>query len=243
MGRILVTPRDILGNKLRLHGPAARHILQVLRKKPGDIVEVTDGEGRHYAVRLESSLKNELTGEIVSVHGEPEDPRAKPRLFQAIPKSQRMDWIIEKAVELGAGAIHPLWTQRSVVVPHSHEWGGKLERWRRIAGEALGQSQGSVLCPVHAPCSLEDSLSQIQPSELTLVAWEEETAHPLKEALRERTNQPLNIFIGPEGGLAPEEIARLRGRGAQTVSLGKRVLRVETAAVMFLSSILYESLL
>ena len=247
MGRILVNPRDIQGRRLHLEGPAARHILQVMRKKAGDLIEITDGEGRNYEVRLEKGGKNSLEGALLKVESAPVHAPG-PHLYQAIPKAQRMDWIIEKAVELGAGSIHPLWTKHSVVVPKSKEFTAKLERWRRIAGEALAQSEGSVLCPVHAPCSLEEALSQIQPEGLTIACWESETKNSLKEVLRReeisiRAGRTLNIFIGPEGGFAEEEVKLFWARGIPTVTLGRKVLRSDTAPIMVLSAILYESFL
>lgn len=239
MGRILIDPQNIRGLKLRLEGAPAHHILRVLRKKPGDIFEITDGQGRDYEVRLENGAENTLVGAIVREGKEPSHRAQGPSVFQAIPKSQRMDWIIEKAVELGAGTIQPLWTKRSVVIPRSKDMTAKLGRWRRIAGEALAQSGGTRLCAVHAPCSLNEAALQINPSHLTLVAWEKEKSTTLKEVL-DRRGIPINIFVGPEGGFAPEEIELLKARGAQTVSLGARTLRSETAPIMILSAILYE---
>jgi 16S rRNA (uracil1498-N3)-methyltransferase len=259
VSRILVDPQNIRGRKLHLNGPPARHVLQVLRKKAGDLLEITDGQGRNYAIRLESAVKNALVGAILQEENKP-PAYSGPCLFQAIPKSQRMDWVIEKAVELGAGAIWPLWTKRSVVIPRTRDVTAKLDRWRRIAGEALAQSGGTRLCEIHTPCALGEAAFQINPSHLTLVAWEKEKSKTLKDVLRnfrhsrEGGNPGLdshsrgndvhvNIFIGPEGGFAPEEIELLKKRGGQTVSLGLRTLRSETAPLMILSAILYESLL
>jgi 16S rRNA (uracil1498-N3)-methyltransferase len=247
MGRILVNPRDIQGRKLHLKGASAHHVVHVMRKKPGDLIEATDGEGRNYEVRLEKTAKNNLEGILLKAESAPAHA-AGPRLYQAIPKSQRMDWVIEKAVELGAGSIHPLWTKHSVVIPKSKDFNAKLERWRRIAGEALAQSEGSVLCPVHAPCSLEEALSEIKTDDLNLACWESETKTTLKEVLRReeisiKAGRALNLFIGPEGGFAEEEIRMFRARGIPTVTLGRKVLRSDTAPLMVLSAILYESFL
>ena len=243
MGRIFVSASDIQGKRLRLEGPPARHILQVMRKKPGDVIEVTDGQGRDYTVRIADISDGVLKG-TVETSKEQARSNLDVHLYQAIPKASRMDYVIEKSVELGVRSIHPLITKRTIVKTEGSS--DKLERWRRLSAQAVAQCGSAFDCPVHEPVTLETASQNFIPEkDLTIVAWEEEKKTSLKSTL---SGQPLagrriNLVIGPEGGLEASEVKMLSARGARVVSLGPQVLRTDTAPLMLLSALLYESFL
>ena len=250
MHRFLIKPEDVNKDSLILTGDDAKHMLQVLRFKPGDVFLAFDTTGLEYEAEVVSTGKSSVTGKIIKVWQPGTEPEKDVFLFQGIPKADKMDWIIQKSVELGVREIIPMVTQYSVIRLHDRGLDGKLERWNRIAREACKQS-GRVRVPeVKTPMSYPDAVKlwsdrvKEETDALTVYCYENEGKKCLKDLLicyNISNIRTSGIFIGPEGGFSVEEVQLAQEHRFNPVSLGKRILRTETAAIAVLSVIMYET--
>lgn len=229
---------NLSGTTATISGDDAHHIARVLRMKPGESLSLCDGAGGEYDAVI-TSISSEA---VVCALGERristvESP-VNITLFQCLPKTGKMETIVQKCTELGVFAVVPVVSARCVVIPNK-DFEKKRERYNRVALEAAKQSRRAVVPQVQPLVSLK----QIDPGSFDrfLVAYEDEGARSLKVALREAGSlSSIALLIGPEGGLEPDEINRLAASGAISVSLGKRILRTETAGMAMLAQILYE---
>ena len=228
---------SIEGNTAVITGEDVLHIRKVLRLGPGDRIMVCDGKGTEYtadiagvgADRVECLLSDARPCVTESEH--------RVTLLQAVPKSGKMETIIQKCVELGVYEIQPVLTARCVPLP-TRDYEKKRVRYQRIALEAAKQSRRGIVPEVLPLIPLE----QIDVSRFDdlIVAYELERGASLKSVLRQGVGMRIGILIGPEGGLEESEVGRLSELGCRTVSLGTRILRTETAGMAVLSQILYE---
>lgn len=217
---------------LELTGPAFHHLAVVLRVKEGDAIEVFDGHGQAFDAKVATVKEGALTLQLGPARAMPEPRRVI--IVQGLPKADKLELVLQKGTELGASAFLPAAARRSIVKLEGKEE-KKLERWRRIVEEAARQCGRSDVPEVLPPRSL-DALSL--PDTAVLVLDEAEKALPLSRALETlAADQPIALVIGPEGGLDRAEVAALVARGAQAVTLGKNVLRTETAALAALAVI------
>lgn len=221
---------------LALTGDEARHCTQVTRHSVGDEVVIFDGAGRKARARIEKAAKDRVELLTLSESLTPA-PDAPLTLLQGIVKGDTMEWIIEKAVELGVQRIVPVLTQRSVVRLNASEAAKKREKWQRVALEACKQCGQVWLPEIAVPCALGLAIQQTAEAELKLIASLEPDADTLKREHRTRTA----IAIGPEGDFTPDEYAQLKAAGWQPWSLGSLTLRSETAAICALSILGYQS--
>lgn len=210
-----------------------RHAAEVLRLGVGDGVSVFDGEGRVALARLSCVSKKRVEAEVVSEEFEA-PPAGRTTLVQAIPKGKLFDWILEKATELGAARIVPLLTERTVVQLDGAERGRKREKWQRAVVEACKQCGQNWLPVVEEPVSLPVFLQKPSASD-ACVASLHPGALPVREAFSGPVAGDISVFVGPEGDFSPQEMGRIVGWGARPISLGRIVLRVETAAMYCLS--------
>ena len=222
---IVLTPED------------ARHALTVLRLKPGHHIEAVLNHSRMEAV-IEQTDKQEVIARRISLLPSTE-PSLSVTLFQGLPKADKMDLIVQKATELGVNRIVPVLMNRCVVRPDPKDMLRKTERWQKIAREAGKQAGRCIVPEVFAPVSI-NSLSSIVPfPEKNIVPWEEAADFG---PLAFRSNSPeissLGILIGPEGGIEKTEIDLLRSIGFIPVTLGKRILRTETAGLAAVSAMM-----
>jgi 16S rRNA (uracil1498-N3)-methyltransferase len=212
----------------------------VLRKIPGEEVRLFDGENRSYRARLESISPDRVEGAILEELKASRLPY-RLRLFQGMPKGDKLEWILEKGTELGVAEFIPVVTERSVVRVPSDRIPKKLDRWRKIVLAAAGQCGRSDLPEVRAPLPFAEALALCGPSDLTVLPWEGEEATSLKAALSgKKGGTVLNLFIGPEGGFSVGEVEEARGRGAVTATMGPLILRTETAGIAAAAAVLYE---
>ncbi len=213
----------------------ARHALTVLRLKPGQHVEIVKDALRWDAV-LVSADRQDVSLRILAPLPSTE-PRLSVTLFQGIPKSDKMDLIVQKATELGASRIVPVMLNRCVSRPDPKDTDRKLDRWRKIAREAGKQSGRCVIPRIMAPVTLTDLKNVESPPEMNVVPWEEADGFgPLAFRESNPSLSSLGILIGPEGGIEKDEIDFLRTLGFVPVTLGKRILRTETAGLAAISS-------
>ncbi len=237
--RFFIDPSQIVGFQIVITGDDLRHIRTVLRKQPGDLLTLLDGRGTEYEARITESGRDAIVCDMVtqSKH-ELRGPRVI--LGQGTAKSDKMDWIVQKATELGAASVVPLVTERTIVKVKDE--GKKVGRWQKIAREAAMQSRRLDIPLVGPVMSLDGFLATLvpRPHSLFLVPWEEGT-RPLKDVLRSfPAATEITVLIGPEGGFSLSEAKAAQDKGFHAVSLGRNILRTETAAVAALSMIMYE---
>ena len=243
MHRFFVSPECLQGETISLTGPLARRLSRVLRLCPGDQVILLDDSGWAYKVELEGVGPDQVAAHLVGASQPQTEPSTRLLLYQALPKAKKLDWVLQKGTELGVSTFVPLLAQRSVVRREERDAERKLARWRRIVTEAAEQSGRARLPKVLPPRSFVEACETPPPGALALMARVGDEAMPLGRALRPLLDRaaPLEVrlFVGPEGGFSPGEVARARQAGIVPVSLGPRVLRTETAGLVALSAILY----
>lgn len=235
MHRFFADPEKEAGGLCFLSPEDARHAGTVLRLAVGDTVELLLPDGRFLA-EIRQMAGNQVAAEKLQPLPDPE-PRLNVSLFQGLPKADKMDWIVQKASELGVSRIVPLSLARSVVRLDPRDAGRKQERWQKIAREACKQSGRYRIPEVTLPLSPKEALPLIREMALTVIPWEEtETGGPL--SVRKAFPDPasLGIIIGPEGGIEPAEVDFFRQSGALPITLGRRILRTETAGLAALSA-------
>jgi 16S rRNA (uracil1498-N3)-methyltransferase len=245
MHRFYLPPASTRGDSLRLDGREAHHALHVLRLQRGDLVTVLDGVGNEFLCAVETSSRHAVTLSVSLKNFTPPLP-CSITLLQAVPRGKIIESIIQKAVELGARRIVPLLTERVVTQLDAEDAAVKREKWQQVAIEAIKQCGAAWLPQIEAPMTTERYLARKEKFDLSLVgSLQKERRHP-RECFREfqaqhgRLPQSVGVWIGPEGDFTPEELEAIQASGALPISLGRLVLRVETAAIYCLSFLNYE---
>lgn len=218
-------------------GADALHIAKALRMRPGEALTLCDGKGTDFDGVLETVTDRQVTVRITASRPSQAEPTLAVTLYQGLPKGDKMDWIIQKAVELGVTAVVPVATRRSVARLEGKA-DKKQERWQRIAAEAAGQCGRGILPSVERPLSWNQALSRLS-GEPALVFYEG-GGRPLRELVTPSTRR-LSVFVGPEGGFDPEEIDAIRRQGGGVATLGPRILRCETAPLAALTLLMHLS--
>ena len=245
MHRFYLPPASTRGDSLRLDGREAHHALHVLRLQRGDLVTVLDGVGNEFLCAVETSSRHAVTLSVSLKNFTPPLP-CSITLLQAVPRGKIIESIIQKAVELGARRIVPLLTERVVTQLDKEDAAVKREKWQQVAIEAIKQCGAAWLPQIEAPMTTERYLARKEKFDLSLVgSLQKERRHP-RECFREfqakhgRLPQSVGVWIGPEGDFTPEELEAIQASGALPISLGRLVLRFETAAIYCLSILNYE---
>ncbi len=223
------------GTRILLSERAAHHALRVLRLRPGDEVVLFNGRGGEYQGVLASAGRRGLAAEVGAWHDVERESPLDATLVQGLSSGERMDLTIQKAVELGASAIRPVLTERSVVRLASERARNRLEHWRRIAVAACEQCGRNRLPTLHAPVALADYCAQPDDASLRLLLAPEATV-ALRDSVA-RIGRTVALAAGPESGFTAAEEANLAGAGFIPVRLGARVLRTETAALAALAAL------
>lgn len=218
-------------------GADALHIAKALRMRPGEALTLCDGKGTDFDGVLETVTDRQVTVRISASRPSQAEPTLAVTLYQGLPKGDKMDWIIQKAVELGVTAVVPVATRRSVARLEGKA-DKKQERWQRIAAEAAGQCGRGMLPSVERPLSWSQALSRLS-GEPALVFYEG-GGRPLRELVTPSTRR-LSVFVGPEGGFDPEEIDAIRRQSGGVATLGPRILRCETAPLAALTLLMHLS--
>lgn len=240
MGRFFVLPHQIDGDTIWIEGGDAQHIGKVLRLNVGDEITICDGAGNDYQAKISQIGKNEVQSQIISQSKADTEPNLRVVLYQGIPKAAKMDFVIQKAVELGVTEIVPVMTKRSVVKLDDKGAKGKVERWNKIAAEASKQCNRAVIPTVAPVMDLEEALSRMQQLELKLIPYEAEEKTGLRDVLEQHAHAAsVGILIGPEGGFDQQEVELARKGALLPVRLGKRILRTETAPLAVIAALMY----
>ena len=243
MARVFVNPEMIDESTVTITDTGdIRHITRVLRLGEGDRIEVSDKTEYEYDCIIASAAEDTIIAEIAAKRKFASEPAVKVTLFQGIPKAGKMEAIVQKCVELGIYEIVPVWTERTVVTDKGN-FKKKLERWQKIADEAVKQCRRGLIPSVAKDAKLA-GLS-FDGYDLVLLAYENEERQSLKDCLeaidKKGAEKPkkIAIIIGPEGGFSENEVKLMTESGARSVTLGKTILRTETAGPAMLAMIMY----
>lgn len=229
------------GQLLQLNGDTAHHLIRVLRIRTGGKIIVCDGKETDYHCIIESINQSKSTVEcqILSKIQCKTEPTCKIRLFQAMPKSDKLEWIIQKSVELGVHEIIPMDTEHSI--KKNTKQHAKLERFQKISESAAGQSMRGIIPKIHSPMSWDNAL-MCSKGEFSIAAYEKEELKTIKSTLKRAENiSKIDLWIGPEGGFSKNEITTMEEMGFHLITLGARILRTETAAITTIAKILMET--
>lgn len=241
MHQFFVDSGQIGREYVTITGSDVNHIRNVLRMGPGEEIRVSDRLGGDYFCRIAEVGESFVQADIVSRDEAGTELSSKIYLFQAIPKGDRMETVIEKAVELGVYEIIPVAMRFCVVRLDEKKAAARVKKWQAQAETAAKQSKRSIIPGVHEVVSFEDALALAAHCDVRLVPYEnEEGMAGTRDALRQiRPGQSIGVMIGPEGGFAPEEIAAAR-ESMLSVSLGRRILRTDTAGICMLSMLMLQ---
>lgn len=220
-------------------GPDVNHIKNVLRMKEKDKIEVVSDK-KTYICSIEAIESNKVEAKIIYKKEKTSESNIKIHLFQSLPKSSKMETILQKNTELGVYSFFPILSDRSIVKLDDKKEEKKLQRWMSIVEEAAKQSKRDIIPQVHKVMSFKEGLKVLE-NKLILVPYELEESLGIKDVLKSLPNvEDIYVFIGPEGGFEEGEIKSLVEVGAKIVSLGPRILRTETAGFITSSLIQYE---
>ena len=233
MHRVHVESQRLQAESIQLGREESRHLKSVLRVQPGDEIELFDGAGLTRSAVIESVEKNAVSITPTATARSHPLPQCAITLFACISKGKRMDWSVEKAVELGVSRIVPVVSDRTVVRLSPEERASKAERWTRVATDALRQCGGAWLPEIRPAVDFPDALELVSESLPVFTAALCGESVAMRDALRNIPEPPAGAgwFVGPEGDFTPSELEQLRAAKTTFVSLGSHVLRAETAAV------------
>lgn len=228
---------NIGDDKIILDGESARHIAKSLRMRVGDVICVTDGRGEDYGCQIEEITKDEVVLKVCYKQACESEPSCKVTIYQGVPKSSKMEDIIQKCVELGVTSIVPTLTKRCVSRPDEKAAGKKNQRYQKIALEAAQQSGRGIVPKIENMKTLDRAIAE-DDSEVKIVFFEG-GGEKLTDIIKKDTSS-VSIFIGPEGGFEEQEVADAMKAGAKPITLGHRILRTETAGLAVLSVLMFQ---
>lgn len=239
MYNFFVNNKDITDNKAIISGSDYNHIVNVLRFKVGQKFYISNNDNyKSYLSEIVSIEKDKIICKLISENISTE-LKIDVSIFQGIPKSDKMDLIIQKCTELGANDFYPVEMKNCVMKLNNEE--SKIERWQKIAESSSKQSKRNRIPKVNGKINFEEMIEIVKKYDLSIVAYENEEKTTIKQILLKNRNiKNIAIIIGPEGGISENEYKILCNNGIKSVSLGKRILRTETAPITMLSMINYE---
>ncbi len=240
MVRFFVTSQELSQEHLLLTGENAQHA-KVLRLKAGETVLVCDGEGQEALYRVFDGSQGQFMLELMERRVSVTEPAVQVGVYMAFPKGDKLEHVIQKATELGAFEIVAFPSARCVSRPDEKSLKKKLERWQKIAASAAEQSGRGRIPQIRVLSSFREALEQAGKADKALLFYENEQAVTLKMALSKSPYQTVSLLTGPEGGLEEKEVSQAREAGLQVCTLGKRILRCETAPLCALSAVMYDA--
>ena len=243
MYQFFVEPSQIQGTKVVITGSDVNHIKNVLRMQPGEEIAVSNGEdGKEYRCGLEELREDEIICTLRFVKEDGVELPSKIYLFQGLPKADKMELIVQKAVELGVYEIIPVATKRAVVKLDEKKAKSKIARWQTISEAAAKQSKRRIVPEIHSVMSFKEAVNYAKEMQVKLIPYElAEGMGKTREVISNlKQGENIAIFIGPEGGFEESEIQIALDNGIEPITLGKRILRTETAGFTVLSWIMYQ---
>ena len=239
MPKFFFNKNDISRGQVQLFGDDEKHIKTVLRAREGEEITLCDGEGMDYQCRI-ASLERGVLLDIISKDVCETEPKTKITLYQGLPKADKMELIIQKCVELGIDRIVAVSTERAIVKLDKKET-KKLERWQKIAEAAAKQSgRGKIPEIGQQVLKFKEAVAEAKELDGAIIPYEREQEIGIRQFVQNFKGESVGVFIGPEGGFADEEIALAQGNGITPITLGKRILRTETAGMTTTAILLYE---
>ena len=242
MYQFFVEPSQIQGNRVVITGNDVNHIKNVLRMQPGEEIAVSNGEdGKEYRCGIENLYEDEIICSLRFVKEDGVELPSKIYLFQGLPKADKMELIVQKAVELGVYEIIPVATKRAVVKLDEKKAKSKIARWQTISEAAAKQSKRRIVPEIHSVMSFKEAVKYAKDMQVKVIPYElAEGMEKTRELIENiKPGQEIAIFIGPEGGFDEGEIQAALEHGIEPITLGKRILRTETAGFTVLSWIMY----
>lgn len=241
MQHFFVTQDQVKEKEIWIEGSDVNHIRNVLRMKTGEKLEISDGNNRKYLCAVMEMDTDAVRTEIIEEYESDTELPSRIYLFQGLPKSDKMDLIVQKAVELGAYEIIPVEMKRSVVRLDEKKAAKKTDRWNEIAKSAAKQAGRGLIPEVKRVMKYKEALAYARELDVVLLPYELASGmEGTKQVIDQiKAGQSVGIFIGPEGGFETEEVEQGTAAGAKTVTLGRRILRTETAGLAVLSILMY----
>lgn len=241
MHRFFVKPEQIRGDQITIDGEAFKHAVKAVRIRDNELFEVCDGNGYDYHCVIACREKEQLTAAIQDKRPSAGELPYRVTLFQGLPKGQKMDEIVQKNTELGISDVVPFVSAFCVAkLEKPDKVAKKCGRWQRIALEAAKQSKRGKIPQVHEPVAFQRLCEIVADFDLALLAYEHEMDRSLQTALKGQTQcRHIAVIVGSEGGFSRDEVESLEAAGAKSVSLGRRILRTETAGMALLAQINY----
>lgn len=240
MPRYFVDKEDMHGEVIFIRNGDAKHLGRVLRVKNGDHVEVCDGAGTDYSCVVVNVKKDEIQLEIESAAKSQSEPETSVTIFQSLPKGDKMETVIQKCVEIGVCKIVPVASERCVAKFEEKDFSKKRERWQKISLAAAKQSGRGIVPEIGNIVSFKEAVGMAASFDKAAIAYEKEEKIGIRDFVKNFEGESVCIFIGPEGGFGDSEIEKAAAFGITSVSLGKRVLRTETAGMAAATILLYE---
>ena len=243
MYQFFVEPHQIQGNQIIIEGNDVNHIKNVLRMKPGEELAVSNGlDGKEYRCGIVALEEDRILCELRFVKEDGVELSSQVYLFQGLPKADKMEMIIQKCVELGVHAVVPVATKRCVVKLDDKKAKSKISRWQGIAEAAAKQSKRRIVPEVMDVMSFKQALQFVKDFEVKVIPYElAEDISKTREIIGAlQPGQKIAVFIGPEGGFEEAEIKEALESGVVSITLGKRILRTETAGLTIMSWIMYQ---
>ena len=241
MQHFFVDASQVSEETIRIEGTDVNHMKNVLRMRIGEEVTVSDGQGKEYLCQVRDFEEEQVQLKIVETKASDAELPSKIYLFQGLPKADKMELVIQKAVELGAFEVIPVAMKRSVVKLDAKKAESKVKRWNAIAESAAKQSKRSILPQVSDVVTFAQAVKMAENCQIKLLPYECADGMEKTKRLIENITpgQDIAVFIGPEGGFDLDELGLAKEAGCEIITLGKRILRTETAGMMLLSVLMY----
>lgn len=250
MPKYFIKNEQIEQNRINIVGQDVNHVKNVLRMKIGDKLELCNCDTQeNFNCEIINIEKDNIQCEILERLQQDVESNVEVTIFQGLPKADKMEYIIQKSVELGVFDITPVEMKRCVVKLNDKDKAKKIERWQKISEGAAKQSGRNIIPKINEIVNIKKICSQIMNYDLVLIAYENEKENMLKKELKEIAKKAENnkkqkikigVVVGPEGGLEEQDVQELKQNGAKIITLGKRILRTETVALNILSVVMYE---
>ena len=242
MDRFFVDKKNINieNNTCIIEGEDVKHISKVLRCRIGEELEVCDNNNNEYICEITNIDKNQVELNILEKVDIQRESDLKIKVYQGLPKGPKMEMILQKLTEVGVDEIILVQTKRTVVKVDDKKEDKKLERWERIIYEAAKQSKRGKIPSLRGVLTFKEALADMKENDFNIAPYENEKTKSIKQAIKGVNINNIGIFVGPEGGFEETEIEAIEDIGGQSVSLGPRILRTETASLVASSIVLYE---
>lgn len=240
MSKFFVKPSQINGNRILIEGNDAKHIGAVLRMKKNEKLIVCNGQNIDYNCIIKDVTNQTVELEIMERERNSLEPHVKVKLYQSLPKLDKMDLIVQKCVELGVDEIIPIITERTIIKIEDTKVKKKVERWNKVSESAAKQCMRGKIPNIANPISYIEALKQSKNLDKSIIPYEKEHTKNLRSCIKDFKGDTIGIFIGPEGGFSQTEIQEAVNYGLEAVTLGNRILRTETAGFVVLANIMYE---